>query len=678
MGQVYEIFPKVQRIEHMEGSFTLEPGLKIVSTQKQPADLIAAGLETLTGSVYAISIVPKTDSLERLYIGEPLLRGSDVPSSGQGYSIQVGNEGILVSAKHARGLYYGSLSLGQMLAQHEGGRLPNAAIQDFPALPNRGLMLDMSRGRVYTLDFLKNLADRLASMKMNVLQLYIEHTFAFPSFPEIGEGADPITPGEIEELDRYCGERHIELQANLQSFGHCNRILTSRRFRALRESDLYWTLSPAVPQSYELLGEMYAEYLPHFTSERFNVCSDETYDLGMGKSAAAEKTLGRGRLYLGHLLRLRELAARQGKKLMVFGDVILKHPDLIAEIPDDIVFLDWIYDPLESYETPKAFARAGKRFWVCPGTGFWNSLFPRQEGAVRNILGLTKSGIENGAEGMLLTDWGDHGNYGMPVTALYAYGIASAAAWNGAALSREEAEAGLDALLEEPAYTKLQKKLEEIYRLPALWSKNRSQCVMALFDEPIMGKTLTGRLPPPELEALKPLPKGIGGVMDPESHHPMRPFFQLSAATIEAIDRIADEARPLVEAIEDPDLRSQYGIILQAFGAMTGKLRLGRTIRDRFAAASLTVDDFLDWDRELRLLARDYVDLEMRFSSEWLTFAKPSEIAITMTYFAHIIERLDYLRHWLEAQRVSLERLIEPDYSFSSYETAGYKTLPTY
>ncbi len=674
----YTIFPKVQQLAYTEGVFRFLPDMAITTNQKAIAEMVAGSLKRHLGLRCSVSCVENQSCVPFLSIGAFPLPDAPHAPKAQGYRIGVGEKGIAVSASDPQGLYYGCLSLDQMISQHADGILPGVDILDFPALRYRGLMLDLSRGRVYTLEFLKSLAARLSSMKMNVLQLYVEHTFAFPSFPEIGEGADPLTPREVEELDRYCREHFVELQPNLQSFGHCNRILTGRQFRDLRESDLYWTLSPAVPRTYELLDRMYAEYLPLFSSDRFNVCSDETYDLGMGKSASAEKAIGKGRLYLGHLLRLRELAAKRGKKLMVFGDVILKHPELISEIPDDIVFLDWIYDPLDSYETPKAFEKGGKRFWVCPGTGFWNTLFPRQEGAVKNILGLTSSGIEHGAEGMLLTDWGDHGNYGMPVTVLYAYGIAGAVSWHGAGLSREDAEEGLGLLLEEPGYIPLQRKLEEIYRLPAIWSKNRSQCAMALFDEPIMGKTLTGRLPPPDLEALKPLPAGVEGVMDPESHHPMRPFFQLPESVMSGIERIVDEADVLVKSIGDPLWAAQYRVILKAFRAITDKVRLGRNIRECFSAGDVSTEKFLDWDQELRLLIQDYVHLQICFSSAWMSFAKPSEISISMTYFAHIIERLDYLRQWLAGQRMSLERYIEPDYAFATYETAGYKTLPTY
>ena len=59
-------------------------------------------------------------------------------------------------------------------------------------LAYRGLMLDVSRGKVPTLATLLALVDGLAAHKYNQLQLYIEHTFDFPSHPDIGAGTDPL------------------------------------------------------------------------------------------------------------------------------------------------------------------------------------------------------------------------------------------------------------------------------------------------------------------------------------------------------------------------------------------------------------------------------------------------------------------------------------------------------
>ena len=61
-------------------------------------------------------------------------------------------------------------------------------------------MLDVSRGKVPTLETLYTLADTLAAYKYNQLQLYTEHTFDFQSHPLIGRGAGSLSADDIRGL----------------------------------------------------------------------------------------------------------------------------------------------------------------------------------------------------------------------------------------------------------------------------------------------------------------------------------------------------------------------------------------------------------------------------------------------------------------------------------------------
>ena len=131
----------------------------------------------------------------------------------------------------------------------------------------------------------------------------------------------------------------------------------------------------------------------------------------MGQSAALAAEVGKGRVYLGHILRLRELAARYGRRIMLWADVLHSYPELVGELPDDVLLLDWQYEAADHYATTDALGKSGRAFWVCPGTSSWNTLFPRLDNALGNIRNLVRDGLAAGASGMLLTDWGDYGHY---------------------------------------------------------------------------------------------------------------------------------------------------------------------------------------------------------------------------------------------------------------------------
>lgn len=673
---MYSLFPAPQQIRYKSKSTQLAYSSLTVFTNCP--QLVGRFLNSLfIQKVEVVTFAYTEDDVFFMRFGSEL--ELDSPDQEQGFSLSIGHDSVLLSSRSRQGLFYGCLAWQQLAAQgKETGEIQALELTDWPVLENRGIMLDISRGRVYTLDYLKQLVSKLAMLRINVLQLYIEHTFAFSFLEEVHQGCDPIRADEIQQLDRWCKEYYIELQANLQSFGHCNRILTTKGLRHLRESNLYWTLSPAVEETYTLLDRMYEEFLPNFSSAVLNIDSDETYDLGSGKSAALVQEEGKGEVYLAHLLRVRELAAKQGKTLMVFGDVILRHPELLEQIPKDIVFLDWIYDPHDVYPTPSKFAASKRTFWVCPGTGAWNTLFPRQDGAVKNIQNLTMEGIEQGAKGMLLCDWGDHGSYTPPAFSLVSFGVAAEVSWSGKKIPLEEQLPALSQVLGEPALNALHLLLPQVHRLPAFWSKNRSQCAIALFDEPLTGRMLTNVQPPANLEALQPLPEGVAGVLDAESHHLMRPLFGISESSLDQLAGIVREARQLLSSLHDEPLRIQYKWLCDALALVCDKLKLGKSIRSAMLSCSVDCDSFLDWEQEVRLLIGRFTQLELDFISWWMRVAKTSEIMIPLSYFAHIIERFDYLKSWLEAQRKAMETNHEVDWAMATYQTAGYKSLPTY
>ncbi len=340
----------------------------------------------------------------------------------QGYTLTVAPAGITVEAAEAAGLFYGALTLAQLLRAGPG--LEAVHIEDWPDYPARGVMLDISRDKVPTLATLLALVDRLASWKINQLQLYTEHTFAYRRHPEVWAAASPMTGEDILALDAYCRERFIELVPNQNSFGHLTRWLRHPRYAPLAEThapfDTPWgmalpgpySLCPTDPGSLELVRGWYDELLPHFTSRQFNVGCDETVDVGQGRSRAECQARGAGRVYLDFVLKLyREVTAR-GRVMQFWGDVILGHPELVPELPRDAIALEWGYEAEHPFDTHGAqFRAAGLPFYVCPGTSAWNSIAGRTANALDNLRNAAASGRQHGASGYLITDWGDNGHW---------------------------------------------------------------------------------------------------------------------------------------------------------------------------------------------------------------------------------------------------------------------------
>ncbi|HEY3376269.1 MAG TPA: family 20 glycosylhydrolase, partial [Armatimonadota bacterium] len=353
----------------------------------------------------------------------------DLPTlAPQGYQIRITPEQVLLMGADAPGLFYAVQTFGQLLDQ-VGKNLPTLTITDAPVYPVRGVMLDVSRGKVPTVDTVLEIVAHLASWKINQFQLYIEHTFLWPSHPDIGKKYDALTPEDLLTIDAACADRHIDFVPNLQSFGHQGHLLQMKQYAHLAETDARWTLSPAEPGTYTLLDEFYQEFLPNFRSPLFNIDSDETWDLGKGKSLPMVEEKGLGRVYLEHILRVRELAARYGRRIMFWGDIILHSPELIPDIPDDTIVLQWDYAEYPNEAHVRQFADAGKAFYVCPGVSTWSAFFPRQQQARGNISRLAQLGVQYGACGLLNTDWGDGGHYNLQGLSYYGYAFGAAESW---------------------------------------------------------------------------------------------------------------------------------------------------------------------------------------------------------------------------------------------------------
>lgn len=352
------------------------------------------------------------------------LEGGDDP---QAYRLLAGAEGVLVAGGGEAGAFYGAATLGQWLRLaaadgHAPGAAPSLAVDDHPALATRGVMLDVSRDKVPTLETTIELVDRLASWKINQLQLYMEHTFAYRGHEEVWRDASPWTPEEVRALDRHCARRCVELVPNQNSFGHFHRWLRHDAYRPLAECPAGvvhpwspepepFSLCPTDPRTLLLLEDLWDQLLPLFSSRQVNVGLDETFDLGRGRSARACGQRGRSRVYLDFLRQVHDRIAARSRRMQYWGDVVLEHPESIPELPDDALALVWGYEADHPFDDQaRRFARAGLPFLLCPGTSTWCSLAGRASNAVSNLSAAALAAGRHGAEGLLITDWGDFGH----------------------------------------------------------------------------------------------------------------------------------------------------------------------------------------------------------------------------------------------------------------------------
>ncbi len=360
----------------------------------------------------------------------------------QGYLLRITAQKIYLTGQDGAGLFYGLLTLGQILQQFRF-RIPCLDIEDAPDFSARGVMLDISRSKVPQMKTLFQIIDMLASFKINQLQLYTEHTFAYQKHKTVWQDASPLTAEEILTLDRYCRERFIDLVPNQNSFGHLEMWFKHKHYLPLAEVekgyDAPWgytphpaSLCPTDPESIKFVQELFAELLPNFSSSLFNVGCDETFDVGQGRSKQEVDRKGRERIWLDFFLKLYQAAKEHQKRVQFWADIILHNPKLIPQLPKDVIALIWGYAADHPFDQQCLFFKKARiPFYVCPGTSVWNTFVGNIDNSFQNLNNAAQFGIKHGAVGFLNTDWGDCGHWQyLPFTYLpLAYGAAVAWAY---------------------------------------------------------------------------------------------------------------------------------------------------------------------------------------------------------------------------------------------------------
>lgn len=199
--------------------------------------------------------------LRKVATGEPAAVTFDVrPDAAvvgeEGYAIAVGGQGIAVTARTARGAFYGSVTAWQLLTQPGWTRgavahVPYGTIEDHPRFAWRGLLLDSSR-HYQSADEIKRLIDWMSLDKLNVLVWHITDDQGWrlpvPAYPELstkgacrdavgndsevsGGRAKPYckvyTVAEIGDIVRYAAERYVEIVPEIDLPGHSQAAIAA-------------------------------------------------------------------------------------------------------------------------------------------------------------------------------------------------------------------------------------------------------------------------------------------------------------------------------------------------------------------------------------------------------------------------------------------------------------------
>lgn len=241
------IVPEPKMMEQQAGDFVLNPQTTFVTdddTLKTVAGYFAEKMQHSTG--YRPDIVKEAiDNCIRLTLNPAL------SMKGEGYKLTVTPREISIQAKSAHGIFYAMQTVMQLLpAEIESQEpvkdvtwaLPCVTIEDEPAYPYRGMMLDVSR-HFHNVEFVKKQLDVMAMFKINRFHWHLtnDHLWTieikkYPKLTEIGSvrrNADGTihqgyyTQEQIKEVVAYAAERFITVIPEVELPGHALAALTA-------------------------------------------------------------------------------------------------------------------------------------------------------------------------------------------------------------------------------------------------------------------------------------------------------------------------------------------------------------------------------------------------------------------------------------------------------------------
>jgi hypothetical protein len=332
------------------------------------------------------------------------------PQSRESYHLKVTTAGAEIWGKSSAAVFYGVQTLCQ-LPEGEGAQasLPEVEIDDWPSLAYRGVMVDVgSEGAMSTPEEVKRQLDFMALWKINQYYFYSEANIELDGYPLLNPAAR-FTQEQVRQIIAYGRERHIDVIPCLELFGHLHDFFRIEKYADLSDFPHGGEFNPANPKVKAVLSDWINQYTKLFPSKFVNIGFDETWEIDK-----AAKKLGMGgtpaKLFIEQLNTVAEGFEQHGKRVMAWGDIMVKFPDIVAQLPPGIIAGAWYYEATPDPEYKRwlvPLVAKGVPHFVVTGVNNWSRIDPDFDAAFENIDTFLAAGRKSKALGLINTLWTD-------------------------------------------------------------------------------------------------------------------------------------------------------------------------------------------------------------------------------------------------------------------------------
>lgn len=338
----------------------------------------------------------------------------------QGYHLQINADEIKIESPTKVGIYYG---VQTFLSLCKSDSLLEADIKDWPDFPVRMIMVDPARQHENK-DYFKRLIEFCGQYKINQIQIHLtDHQTSClynKDFPELMH-PNAWKNDDIIELKKIASMHHIKLVPEIESFGH-SRMFTRLKDATdylhqteMMESDSWWIiidipgytnmLCPASDKAIKYLEEMYREATA-FGSDQIHIGFDEVDVSNCKRCNEKFGKISGPQLFQKHLNHCIQIASTNYDKVGIWGDMLLKYPEILDSIPKDkVIIYDWNYYPDIPARSVNLFLESGFEVIACPALMCWPYIIMPSENNYKNIRNFISLAREKELLGVNTTLW---------------------------------------------------------------------------------------------------------------------------------------------------------------------------------------------------------------------------------------------------------------------------------
>ena len=278
------------------------------------------------------------------------------------------------------------------------------------------------RVQIMPMPTLKALAKEISTLGFNTLIMEWEATYPYKQHSIISNRY-AYSREEVTEFINYSEGLGLDVIPLQQSLGHAEYILMHERYAYLRadKRNLSQIDPTRLDVARDFFTELYSDMLSTHQSQYVHIGGDETRILDCKRCQEAwgddGEELGKSKLYVEYMTMIAEIVIAQGKTPLLWADMILAHPDAIADMPKNVIYIDWNYGwKFDRFgENPRTLIKEyGLKFWGASSIRSSPDDYHVTSWSkhMKNQVVYVSYARESGFEGMVLTSWSTSGEYG--------------------------------------------------------------------------------------------------------------------------------------------------------------------------------------------------------------------------------------------------------------------------